>query len=39
MMELESLGVRVVSGRLGRKAGEDDEPVEKKPSAGEFTFF
>jgi hypothetical protein len=29
MLELERLGVRVVSGRLGRKAGEEDE-VEKK---------
>lgn len=40
MLELESLGVRVVSGRLGRKAGEDDEhePVlEKKPASGEFS--
>lgn len=26
MLELERLGVRVVSGRLGRKAGDDDEP-------------
>ena len=25
MVELERLGVRVVSGRLGRKAGEEDE--------------
>ena len=25
MVELERLGVRVVSGRLGRKAGEDDD--------------
>lgn len=25
MLELEKLGVRVVSGRLGRKAGEDDD--------------
>jgi hypothetical protein len=25
MTELERLGVRVVSGRLGRKAGEEDE--------------
>jgi hypothetical protein len=25
MQELERLGVRVVSGRLGRKAGEEDE--------------
>jgi hypothetical protein len=33
MLELERLGVRVVSGRLGRKAGEEEE--EKKP--GEFT--
>lgn len=32
MAELERLGVRVVSGRLGRKAGEEDEPSEKKPS-------
>lgn len=32
MLELERLGVRVVSGRLGRKAGEDDEggPEPKK---------
>lgn len=31
MVELERLGVRVVSGRLGRKAGEDgDEGDEKK---------
>lgn len=28
-MELERLGVRVVSGRLGRKAGEDDEESKK----------
>lgn len=26
MLELERLGVRVVSGRLGRKAGDEDEP-------------
>ena len=26
MLELERLGVRVVSGRLGRKVGDDDEP-------------
>lgn len=33
MLELERLGVRVVSGRLGRKAGEEDDEVpEKKPS-------
>lgn len=40
MLELERLGVRVVSGRLGRKAGEDDEqlPAEKKPNSGEFVF-
>jgi hypothetical protein len=30
MVELERLGVRVVSGRLGRKAGEEEE-AEKKP--------
>lgn len=29
MLELERLGVRVVSGRLGRKAGEEDD-AEKK---------
>ena len=29
MLELERLGVRVVSGRLGRKAGEDDESEKK----------
>lgn len=33
MTELERLGVRVVSGRLGRKAGEDDEgEIQGKPS-------
>ena len=33
MTELERLGVRVVSGRLGRKAGdEDDAPTPKKSS-------
>jgi hypothetical protein len=30
MVELERLGVRVVSGRLGRKAGEEEEG-EKRP--------
>ena len=35
MAELERLGVRVVSGRLGRKAGEEDEPEEKKSSGKE----
>lgn len=40
MLELERLGVRVVSGRLGRKAGEDDDgepqqkPVEMRPGSG-----
>ena len=29
MLELERLGVRVVSGRLGRKAGEEEEDVKK----------
>ena len=34
MMELERLGVRVVSGRLGRKAGDDDDtPAQKKSSS------
>mmetsp|Transcript_10270 Transcript_10270/g.18173 ORF Transcript_10270/g.18173 Transcript_10270/m.18173 type:complete len:487 (+) Transcript_10270:102-1562(+) len=31
MAELERLGVRVVSGRLGRKAGEDDDDPQAKP--------
>lgn len=34
MLELERLGVRVVSGRLGRKAGEEED-AEKKAS-GKF---
>ena len=39
MLELERLGVRVVSGRLGRKAGEDDDgepqkPVDMRPGGG-----
>jgi hypothetical protein len=40
MLELERLGVRVVSGRLGRKAGEDDDdgepqkPVDMRPVGG-----
>ena len=29
MLELERLGVRVVSGRLGRKAGEEEDDVKK----------
>merc|ERR1712232_743618 len=29
MLELERLGVRVVSGRLGRKAGEEEDPEKK----------
>jgi len=29
MLELERLGVRVVSGRLGRKAGDDDDEAKK----------
>ena len=36
MVELERLGVRVVSGRLGRKAGEeddDDAPTPRPASA------
>jgi hypothetical protein len=33
MTELERLGVRVVSGRLGRKAGEEGEEGDKKGSA------
>lgn len=34
MLELERLGVRVVSGRLGRKAGEEEEDAKK--AAGTF---
>ena len=30
MVELERLGVRVVSGRLGRKAGDDDDGGEQR---------
>lgn len=33
MLELERLGVRVVSGRLGRKAGEDGEDDSEPPTA------
>lgn len=33
MVELERLGVRVVSGRLGRKAGEEGEDGDKKNAA------
>lgn len=36
MLELERLGVRVVSGRLGRKAGEEDE-AEKKAAGKQRT--
>jgi hypothetical protein len=36
MLELERLGVRVVSGRLGRKAGDEDDS--EKKSAGRFNF-
>ena len=43
MVELERLGVRVVSGRLGRKAGEDGEddiepPISKKSSTSANTM-
>lgn len=35
MLELERLGVRVVSGRLGRKAGEEgDDDSERKGQGG-----
>lgn len=34
MLELERLGVRVVSGRLGRKAGEEDEAEKKVGEMG-----
>ncbi len=33
MLELERLGVRVVSGRLGRKAGEDGEDDSEPPTS------
>ena len=36
MLELERLGVRVVSGRLGRKAGEEDD-AEKKAAGKQRT--
>ena len=36
MLELERLGVRVVSGRLGRKAGEEDD-AEKKAAGKQPT--
>ena len=34
MLELERLQVRVVSGRLGRKGGEDDDDMDGEGSAG-----
>ena len=39
MLELERLGVRVVSGRLGRKAGEEDDEVPEKKPSGKFLSF
>mmetsp|Transcript_76498 Transcript_76498/g.115126 ORF Transcript_76498/g.115126 Transcript_76498/m.115126 type:complete len:418 (+) Transcript_76498:586-1839(+) len=36
MVELERLGVRVVSGRLGRKAGEEEEAEKKPGGSGEM---
>lgn len=40
MTELERLGVRVVSGRLGRKAGEDDEgELQGKQSGMSSNYF
>ena len=36
MQELERLGVRVVSGRLGRKAGDEDDNPSSKKSSGEW---
>lgn len=35
MTELERLGVRVVSGRLGRKTGDDDDAPTPSKSSGE----
>jgi len=37
MQELERLGVRVVSGRLGRKAGDEDDNPSSKKSSGAAT--
>jgi hypothetical protein len=37
MQELERLGVRVVSGRLGRKAGDEDDNPSSKKSSGKST--
>jgi hypothetical protein len=40
MLELERLGVRVVSGRLGRKAGEEEEgetSISSKKAPGRFS--
>ena len=39
MEELERLGVRVVSGRLGRKAGEEEEAEKKANSKSGSIFF
>ena len=39
MLELERLGVRVVSGRLGRKAGDDDEGDKKGGGRFYFSFL
>lgn len=36
MQELERLGVRVVSGRLGRKAGDEDDGPSKKNSSSKY---
>ena len=35
--ELERLGVRVVSGRLGRKAGDEDDGSSPKKSSGKLS--
>ena len=37
MQELERLGVRVVSGRLGRKAGDEDDGSSPKKSSGKLS--
>ena len=39
MLELERLGVRVVSGRLGRKAGEEDDEIPEKKPSGKIRSF
>ena len=39
MVELERLGVRVVSGRLGRKAGEEEENEKKNAGKSQRSYI